>query len=95
MHSAIVVVQMPADDHSDRQRWGNFSANSAVAEKNGATKLGENVWLIDFRQHPAALGRLIQACEQFGLQYGILALPDAPQWSPESFDPKTIAGQTA
>jgi hypothetical protein len=43
-------------------------------------QLGDFVWQVDFRTSPEGLAILVQACEQFGLPYGILPLSNEPQW---------------
>jgi hypothetical protein len=88
MHSAIVKVVMP-DDDAGKQRWKAFLASVASLQGNPAIELlGENVWQIDFQRSPAALARLVSACEQHNFSYGVLQLDAAPQWLPVDPSPK-------
>lgn len=90
MHSAILLAKMSSGNEPiSRQKWQAFSATIAVLKHNPAlVRLGENTWLANFRQSPSALARLVVACEQHGVDYGILPLADAPQWLPDGFDPR-------
>lgn len=90
MHSTIVAVKAPADDHQGRQSWAAFLATIASLESNqAARRLDQLVWLINFQESPAAFARLIDGCEKHGLTYGILPLADEPQWIPASFGQRT------
>ena len=72
MHSAIVVVEMPETPYNatSNQIWQTFIAvvDRAAASKpdpidkqKGVGRLGENVWLVNFQQNPAALARVVEA----------------------------------
>jgi hypothetical protein len=81
MHSAIVYVVMPTDPYASRQTGAVFLADIRQLEQNkSVSQLGEFVWQINFQESPGALARLVHACEQHGLPYGVLPLADAPQW---------------
>jgi hypothetical protein len=81
MHSAILAVQLPPENHAGRQTWQGFSAMIAGIEGNPALRqLGPNVWQVDFRKAPAVLARLVVACDQFELPYEILPLENASAW---------------
>jgi hypothetical protein len=89
MHSAIIVVKLPADN----QRWSLFLATVQGTEAPRAEKwhrLAENVWLVNFQENPEVLARLIDAAARHQLPCGILPLDDAPRWLPVSLDPMTI-----
>jgi hypothetical protein len=58
--------------------------------QKGVQRLAENVWLLNFQEHPETLAALIDAAVRHQLPYGILQLDPAPQWLPASFDPMTI-----
>lgn len=100
MHSAIVVVEMPdaPHDRSVSHKWQSFmaEANSLRTDKpapldkqKGVARLGENVWLVNLQENPAALARLVYFAVEFEFPYGILPLGDEPQWLPAGFDPRT------
>jgi hypothetical protein len=81
MHSAIVVVKMPIETPSGRDRWLAFcAAISALQVNDAVVRLGENTWQLDFQQDPGALALLIGACDREKFSYGILPLDAAPQW---------------
>jgi hypothetical protein len=86
MHSAIFYAKLT----SQRSDWANFldHADRKTATDKGVVRLGENVWLLNVRESPAALGWLIGSAEQHGIQYGILPFAQAPEWIPARFDPK-------
>jgi hypothetical protein len=86
MHSAIVVVKIP----EDQATWLPFLATVKDASAEGALRLGENVWLVNFQAHPVALATLVKGAVAHGLTYGILQLDAEPQWLPAGIDPKTI-----
>lgn len=99
MHSAIIVVEIPAQHVNalNNQAWLNFNAQidrlqraktDPVSKQKGVEQLGENVWLVNFRENPAALARLIEAAENMGFVYKILQLDGEPQWLPVGSNPK-------
>jgi hypothetical protein len=58
-------------------------------KQRGVSRLGENVWLVNFIQNPAALTRLVSYSGEHEFEYGILQLDAEPQWLPAGFDPST------
>jgi hypothetical protein len=93
MHSAIIVVEMPEVrfDATSNPTWENFLARvdrltshkpDLIDKQKGVERLGENVWLVNFLQNPAALARLVEAAVRMPLHYKILQLDAAPQWLP-------------
>jgi hypothetical protein len=97
MHSAIVVVAMSAVDQSG---WNNFLSSineklpRPLGNQQGVSRLAENVWLLNFRQNPAAFARLVDTAARYKLPCEILQLGDPPQWLPVEFDPKPIEGHS-
>jgi hypothetical protein len=97
MHSAVIVIEMPKStyDMSVPQAWPNFVgelnlpvSKPSLDQQKGVSRLGENVWLVNLQENPAALGRLLRSAENFQFAYGILPLDAGPQWLPAGFDPK-------
>ena len=87
MHSAIIWVKKPSG--VDLTDWNNFQ-KSITAEKAvsaNATAMGENVWLVNFRESPASLALIVAFAEKHHIPYGVLPLADAPQWLPSGFSP--------
>lgn len=81
MHSAIIYVSMPSNEVEARHSIATFYAGIAKIEQDkSAIRLGDFVFQVDFRKHPAALARLVYVCEQQALSYGILPLDADPQW---------------
>jgi hypothetical protein len=97
MHSAIVVVKLPEHD----QQWPLFMATVLKetapphSELEGAQRLAENVWLVNFQTNPATFARLVDAAVRHRYSYGILPLDAEPQWLPGGFDPKTTQGRSS
>jgi hypothetical protein len=102
MHSAVVVVKIPEKMHDQlhNERWYAFLADvdklrqhqpDPLRRQQGVSRLGENVWLVNFIQNPAALVRLVSCSSEHELPYGILQLDAQPQWLPAGFDPSTMA----
>ena len=80
MHSAIIQVEI-SDDLTGRQDVATFYAGIQQVEKNqGAKKLGDFVWEINFQKAPEALAQIIFTCQRQNLPYRILPLDTAPQW---------------
>ena len=99
MHSAIVVIGMPDTGHDGYSNpvWQTFLAivnltatnkPDPIDKQTGVERLGENVWLVNFLQNPAALSRLVDAAVRKPLPYRILQLDAAPQWLPVGSDSK-------
>jgi hypothetical protein len=89
MHTAIFYAAIPDDgSQASRQLAALFLAEANKLEGNpSATRLGDFVWEVNFRESPAALSVLVLACELLEIAYGVLTLDDAPQWirrSPKS-----------
>jgi hypothetical protein len=87
MHSAIIAVTIP--EHLGA--WDNFTGQLARKIKPDSTttkRLSDNVWEVNFQQRPADLAWIVVGCEQYGLAYEILPLPDAPRWQRADPDPK-------
>ena len=93
MHSAIIVVEIPEApfNATSNPAWENFLARvgrltshkpDLLDKQKGVERLGENVWLVNFLQNPAALARLVEAAVRMSLHYKILQLDAAPQWLP-------------
>jgi hypothetical protein len=81
MQSAIIYAVIPEGSRGTQQSAERFLAAIAILKANEAVKqLGDFVWQVDFRTSPEGLAILVQACEQFGLPYGILPLSNEPQW---------------
>jgi hypothetical protein len=80
MHSAIFVAEIPGK----RGDWDEFLGIADVKAKEGkdVERISDNVWQINFREFPSALGWLIALCEQWDVRYRILPLADAPEWLP-------------
>jgi hypothetical protein len=100
MHSAIVVIKIPELLHTEAQsqRWANYvgevddlikGKQEPLGQQTGVARLGENVWLVNVQQNPAAVARLVYFATQYRLDYGILPLDGAPQWLPVGADPRT------
>jgi hypothetical protein len=98
MHSAIVVIVVPETpyDANSNKRWQDFIADINLLRHTkptplhalpGVSRLGENVWQVNFQENPAALVRLVSCAIQHRFPYGILQLDAAPQWLPAGFDP--------
>lgn len=99
MHSAIVVVNMPDKNETERHhpKWLAFLADinracepvlGSLDTQKGVTRLAENVWQVNFHDNPGAFARLIGCAMHHTLSYGILQLKDTPVWHPASFRPK-------
>jgi len=88
MHSAIVVVKMPARDRDGQ--WDKFTTelDIKVRADQGVFRLAENVWLVNFQQSPVGLAWIVGFADRLGFEYGILQLADEPRWLPDGFDPK-------
>jgi hypothetical protein len=88
MHSALFVLQLPLNE----SEWRNFADRAKLSkwQGKGASRLAENVWLLNFQESPEPLGLLIAAAAALGFSYGILPFEHAPQWLPVGFDPNTI-----
>jgi len=88
MHSVIFYAKLT----NQRTDWSHFLAyvDKKTEKDSSVVRLGENVWLLNLSERPAALGWLIGAAEQHGIAYGILPFAQAPEWLPASFDPKPI-----
>jgi hypothetical protein len=93
MHTALFVVSPP----QDRQDWMTFLTyvQQSPDIARDAKRLAENVWLVNFHEHPPALARLVAIADDRGLTYGILAFEQEPQWLPAGFDPTSIQDQNA
>jgi hypothetical protein len=87
MHSAIFF----AKPISQLQTWEEFVAHvdKKIGKDKSAVRLAENVWLLNVRESPTALGWLIGLAENAKIPYGILPFERAPEWLPASFDPRT------
>jgi hypothetical protein len=99
MHSAIVVIEIPETPYNatSNQAWQMFLAtidrlqartSDPLDKQEGVERLGENVWLVNFLQNPAALARLVETAARAERPYKILQLDAAPQWLPVGSDPK-------
>lgn len=67
MHSAIVAIDHPTDDHRSRLASQAFLATiTPLSIEPAAKQLDELVWLIDFQKSPATFARLVWACEHHG-----------------------------
>jgi hypothetical protein len=81
MHSALFAAGQSTNRGSD---WPTFVAetdrNPTIA--GNAERLADGVWLVNFRQSPAALSYLVCAAEARTISYKILPLADEPQWLP-------------
>jgi hypothetical protein len=99
MHSAIIVIEMPemAYNATSNQAWQTFLAMvdltathrpDPLHKQTGVERLGENVWLVNFLQNPAALARVVEAAVKKPLPYKILQLDAAPQWLPVGSGPE-------
>jgi hypothetical protein len=100
MHSVVVVVKIPEKMHDQplNDRWNAFLADvhklgqhqpDPLHKQRGVSRLGENVWLVNFIQNPAALARLVSCSSEHEFPYGILQLDAEPQWLPAGFDRNT------
>jgi hypothetical protein len=85
MHSAIIVVSIPPN----QQRWNKFipeidrlqtAQPDPLSKQRGVEQLAENVWMVNFRDNPEPLARLISAAVQHRFRQRILQFDDAPQW---------------
>jgi hypothetical protein len=87
MHSAIFY----AKPTSHREKWEEFLrvVDHQIAKDKNVVRLAENVWLLNVRESPSALGYLIGFADRSGLPYGILPFEREPVWLPASFDPRT------
>jgi hypothetical protein len=85
MHSAIFV----ATSAPQREEWFDFlnGADRNEKIKLHAERFADGVWLVHFRDCPAALSFLICAAESKTISYRLLAFPDAPQWIPVDSSP--------
>ncbi len=99
MHSALIVVEIPEQhfNTSSNQAWLTFigqidrltsSKTDPLDKQKGVERLGENVWLVNFRQNPAALARLIESARNMQFVYKILQLDAEPQWLPVNSNSK-------
>jgi hypothetical protein len=90
MHSAVVVVKIPEKMYDqplhDRWKLGQHQPDP-LHRQRGVSRLGENVWLVNFIQNPAALARLVSCSSEHEFEYRILQLDAEPQWLPAGFDP--------
>jgi hypothetical protein len=88
MHSVLFVAIIPPQ----KQDWMTFvqEVGKKLQSAKGATRLAENVWLLDLHKNTAALGWLIACAEKLGISQGLLAFEHEPQWLPAGFDPKPI-----
>jgi hypothetical protein len=89
MHSALFVAKIP---ENERQDWAAYLGliDQKIGKDKSATRIAENVWIVNFQTSPAALGWLVTSAERQGIPYGILPFDAEPQWLPAGFDPKTI-----
>lgn len=94
MHSALFVAQVPVRERADRDTFLSYIIPKLKNPKD-AQRLGENVWLVNFRLSPSALSWLVSSAERAGIVYGILPFADEPLWLPDGFDPNTIRVQNA
>ena len=93
MHSAIFVALPGPQRQGD---WTTFLARAKENEKitQYAERLAEGVWLVNFRECPAALSFLICHAETtLAISYKLLPLPDPPEWLPAGPDPTSIPGR--
>ena len=99
MHSALIVVEIPTQhfNAANNQAWLTFIGQvdrltsakiDPLDKQQGVERLGENVWLVNFRQNPAALARLVGAAENMKLVCKILPFDTEPQWLPVASNPK-------
>jgi hypothetical protein len=99
MHSAIVVINMPANHESEghHPKWLAFLADicrasepimGSLEDEESVVRLSENVWQVNFHENPGAFARLVSCTMHHKLAYGILQLKDAPVWHPVTFHPK-------
>jgi hypothetical protein len=92
MHSALFVAQIPIGG----AKWRDFLVKAKVELRisPSASRLAENVWMVNLQENPAPLGHLVSPADVLGVPYGILPFEHAPEWLPGEFDPSTILVQS-
>jgi hypothetical protein len=81
MHSAIFVAVEPSEPTESWLRFIEDATTNKRIAKHG-DRLAKGVFLVRFRECPAALASLISFAEQRAISYRILPLAEAPQWIP-------------
>ena len=89
MHSILFVATIP----QERDDWRAFSetAEMKLSQRQGVTRLAENVWLLDLQQDVVSLGWLVTEAERRAIDCGLLSFEHAPEWLPADFDPTPTA----
>jgi hypothetical protein len=81
VHSALIVVEVP----DNKKKWRAFiddidRPEAPLHKTSGVERLSKNIWLVNFRENPEPLARLISAAAQHLFPYRILQFDAEPEW---------------